>query len=62
MKLLMTNKTTLQTIRVDSPTAARIIGSDPDHLAWALENYNRCDVDEWVVITEDYDSDNPTGE
>ena len=62
MKLLLTNKHTLETVRCDEHHAAKLMDIEVEQLCWALEEYRRCDAapamnaDEYVAIEEEYEA------
>lgn len=60
MKLLLTNKTTLVTMRCDEHLAAAMMDLDAEEILWAIGEYARCDATdtqsghEFVAIEEEY--------
>ena len=62
MKLLLTNKHTLETVRCDEHHAAKLMDIEVEQLCWALDEYRRCDAApansqyEYVAIEEEYEA------
>lgn len=61
MKLLLTNKATLETVRCDEFAVAKLMDLAPEDVLWAIEEHSRCDMTnpvthiEYVAIEEEFD-------
>lgn len=57
--MLLIDKRAFTMKRVVMSEAVAEIGVDAEHIEWCLEEYNRCDVDNFILINEEYDGDHP---
>ena len=47
------------TQRVTLEAAAQAMELDPAEIEWCIEEYNRCDCGDWILIKEEYEADKP---